>query len=874
MMDIVKKIIEYLGKRAYKRLERNHKTLEILKNLGFGELKEDIKSVYAHALVEYAVDAVPVELVTLFALKEVKEAFQNDLYKKREKEFDRLIENQFNINEDLGFLKKIYKSANELKPEIQRFRDLYEYFTLQTASAFQIKKYNEDKKFQLEMLEEKQKKSFDFQAETYLQRLAAEFHRDFLKENLYIDLNAETRVEKTIRERPAPVKDLEKGKEQEDKEPAYDAIPHRPMDTYINEWLRENSRNFLVIIGEYGTGKTTFLRHMAHQLASNCLEPGIETAMADPHNRLPLFFPLRNFEKTMENYVIHQLNMDGIEDINFARFTQLIKDGECILLLDGFDEMTQKIDADEKSKNFDKIRKLIESNENSKIILTTRQEYFQSASDLQEVFKHRDRKNYDFIHLLPFDDEQIQQYLKTHTDKPGFYWEQIKKIFDLHDLAKRPVLLQLIVDYLPQLIEEKGEKEKIDASALYEKCINEELGRKSNELSFIIPNKYRLEILQKLAVWMFLNETLSFDTGLLEGELNLKQYFQTERAWEFEKYLNEFLTFTFLIREADNRYRISHKSFRDYLTAQSFVREINTGKIEFFAKNRLTKEVKHFMGEQKPKKEALLKLVLTSRDLSEETQWQGTNAANLLLEMDKTILKGKDLSRCLLSFVDFQGCDLTGTNFKETNVSNCKFNHKSILSAQLGNTNFENSSLELTEKVIEDIAFLKEFKNLTNLNLNQNKITDISILNDLKNLSDLRLYSNQITDISALHNLKDLTHLEIDSNKIADISHLQNLKNLKHLGVQNTTITDISVLKGLKNLISLRLDSTQISDFSPIQGLTQLNYLDLRSTQISDISPIQGLKNLRHLYLNKNQVPERQIKAVKEAIPGIEIYEE
>lgn len=162
--------------------------------------------------------------------------------------------------------------------------------------------------------------------------------------------------------------------------------------------------------------------------------------------------------------------------------------------------MTRKIDADEKSKNFEKIRQLIDGSEKSKIILTARQQYFQSAADLQEVFKHAGKKNYQFIHLLPFDDDQIQQYLKTHTDNPGYYWEQIKKIFDLHDLAKRPVLLQLIVDYLPDLIEEKGEKEAINASDLYDKCIQDELRRKSSELDFIIPGKYRLEILHKSSV--------------------------------------------------------------------------------------------------------------------------------------------------------------------------------------------------------------------------------------------------------------------------------------------------------------------------------------------------------------------------------------
>jgi hypothetical protein len=50
MMDIANKIIEFLRNRAYKKLERNHKILKILKFLGFGELKQDVQSVYTHAL--------------------------------------------------------------------------------------------------------------------------------------------------------------------------------------------------------------------------------------------------------------------------------------------------------------------------------------------------------------------------------------------------------------------------------------------------------------------------------------------------------------------------------------------------------------------------------------------------------------------------------------------------------------------------------------------------------------------------------------------------------------------------------------------------------------------------------------------------------
>jgi predicted NACHT family NTPase len=810
-IELAKKIIESLAKWTRKKLERNHKVLKLLKALGLGALEDKFDSIYNHTLVEYAVDANPIELTLLFAAKDVKKAFQQGLCKDDHTELEKALEKELFSNKKLALLTHIYKNAKDLEPEIKSFCDLYEYFTLQVANPLLLRKYNEDKKFQVEMMAEKERKSFDFQAEQYLHRLQDDFQKDFLDKNHYIDLDAEIRIEKKAREvfeKIDKADRIEKLKEKEREKPGeqYDSIVYKPLDTFINQWLADDTRNFLVILGEYGTGKTTFLRHLAHQAAANKIKPGSEKAIVDEKNRLPLFFPLRYFEKNIEPFIVNQFSKEGISDIDFAGFKQRVANGEFVLLLDGFDEMTQKIDADEKSKNFVKIRQLIDSSDKSKIILTARQEYFQSAADIQEVFKHADKKNYQFIHLLPFDDHQIQQYLQTHTDKPGYYWEQIQEIFDLHDLAKRPVLLQLIVDYLPVLIKEKGEKETINASDLYNKCIRDELRRKSGELDFIIPGKYRLDILQKVAVWMFLNDALNFDTGLLERELNLRQYFKTDRAWEFEKYLNEFLTFTFLIREADNRYRISHKSFRDYLTAQAFVKEIKSGKIEHFARNRTTEEINHFILEQNPGKDVLLDLVLTARDLPEERQWQGTNAAAVLLQIDKKILKARDLSRCQLSYVDFRGCDLTGTKFQNANLSNCSFD-ETVLSAIFQGTNVENSGLYLSFCKLKDIQFLKEFKGLTQLDLSGNQITDISPIRELKNLTDLNISDNQITDISPIRELKNLTELRLYNNKITDISH------------------------------------------------------------------IRELKNLRTLYLSKNQMDEKQIAGLKEVMPGLEIRE-
>jgi hypothetical protein len=534
---------------------------------------------------------------------------------------------------------------------------------------------------------------------------------------------------------------------------------------------------------------------------------------------------------------VDQFSKEGITDIDFPGFLQRIDNDELVILLDGFDEMTQKVDSDEKARNFEKIRRLIDSSEKSKIILTVRQEYFQSAGDIKTVFRHREKANYQLVHLLPFDDDQIQQYLETHTGDPVYYWEQIKTVFDLRDLAKRPVLLQLIVDYLPKVIEEKGKNKPIAASDLYDKCIDGELRRKSSELIFIIPNKYRREILKKLAVWMFVHDQLNFDTGSSEIHGLLKGYFQIDMEWEYEKYLNEFLTFSFLIREADYQYRISHKSFRDYLTACAYVREITSGKIQYFAKNKITKEINCFIveqveqiGKEKKAMEVLLDLVLKSRigDLTGVNQWQGTNAANILLKIDRGILKNRDLSRCRLSFVDFVDCDLTGTDFGEADLNDCSFN-KTVLSARFKSTNTAKSSLDLFDSGLTDTAFLKEFRKLSVLSLGYNKLTDISALGELKNLNYLDLYHNQLTDISALGELKNLTQLSLGDNQLTDISTLGELKNL--------------------------------------------NSLELQYNQLTDISALGELKNLEVLYLNNNPLAKDQVDALKESLPKLKKIE-
>ncbi len=62
--------------------------------------------------------------------------------------------------------------------------------------------------------------------------------------------------------------------------------------------------------------------------------------------------------------------------------------------------------------------------------------------------------------------------------------------------------------------------------------------------------------------------------------------------------------------------------------------------------------------------------------------------------------------------------------------------------------NINNSSLDLSASNIEDLRFIKKYKEVSRLNLNSNQIKDISPLKEMQQLTHLDLSDNPFTDPS------------------------------------------------------------------------------------------------------------------------------
>ena len=121
---------------------------------------------------------------------------------------------------------------------------------------------------------------------------------------------------------------------------------------------------------------------------------------------------------------------------------------------------------------------------------------------------------------------------------------------------------------------------------------------------------------------------------------------------------------------------------------------------------------------------------------------------------------------------------------------------------------------------------------------------------------ELDLRGTSISDLSPIVNLTMLESLDLMETSVSDISSLASLVTLQSLNLTGTSVSDISPIVALTALRSLDLVGTQVSDLTPLASLTELRSLNLFDTPASDLTQITDLRNLQSLKLEDAQVSD------------------
>jgi predicted NACHT family NTPase len=503
------------------------------------------------------------------------------------------------------------------------------------------------------------------------------------------------------------------------------------IDGYIDMWLDDPAKEHISILGEFGTGKTWFAFHYASvalQRYKDAQRRGVERP------RLPLVITLRDFAKALnvENVLAGFFFTQHDIRINSSVFEQLNRMGKLLLIFDGFDEMAAKVDRQQMINNFWELAKVVVPG--AKVILTCRTEHFPEAQEGRALLNAElqastklltgETPQFEVLELEKFNDDQIRQVLSHQATASTV--EQVMSNPQLLDLARRPVMTELILEALPDI--ELGKP--VDMSRVYLYAVRRKMERdiKSDRTFTSLADK--LYFLCELSWEMLSTDQMSFNYRLFPDRIRRLFGSIVQEQKDLDHWHYDMMGQTMLIRNGSGDYTPAHRSLLEFFVAYKFAAELGVLAEDF---TKLTIEQSHinddapqeytwssyfsrnvdlygnvlssvpiseFVSEPleklrdtfglKPltkavmdllvpmvdvdKKEVIIKVIEETRGKSEdEVSYVGGNAATLLLKKNEDAFEMLNFSNTVIKNADFSNARLVGTNFTKANLSGSTF---------------------------------------------------------------------------------------------------------------------------------------------------------------------------------------------------------
>jgi len=351
----------------------------------------------------------------------------------------------------------------------------------------------------------------------------------------------------------------------------------------INEWLLNSNYNQITLLGDYGTGKTTFLKHFALTMAKRYKKDVLEDGA---RGRVPIFIDLSDYTHaiSLKQIILDLLDTHSIKSASYSAFDYMLKEGQIILILDGFDEMASRGNYEVTLRNFRELNK--NASGKAKIILSCRTHYFTTDQDVHKFHGETQirryipqaytdlyreistRQNFLITQLMEFEPEQVEKYL---CKRCGEKWKKISYFIDstynLTELSRRPVLLDLIVSLEGKI---NFKKNNFNPGILYQ--FYTDIWLKENDWSSFIDISDKSDLLESFAYRVSANP---------EFKLYYKNIPEMIKSWKPDieeldiiKVDRELRTAAFLVRDQEGYYKFSHKSFQEFFYSRYLLSQV------------------------------------------------------------------------------------------------------------------------------------------------------------------------------------------------------------------------------------------------------------------------------------------------------------
>ncbi|MEY9848764.1 TIR domain-containing protein [Streptacidiphilus sp. MAP5-3] len=469
---------------------------------------------------------------------------------------------------------------------------------------------------------------------------------------------------------------------------------------------------FLLLLGDFGHGKTFALHELARRLPEEL-----------PHIT-PLLIDLGTLDKayTLDGLVAAHLAAHGVDTIELRAFRYMLRQGRIILLFDGFDELVNQISYDRAA---DHLQILLDAaTDNAKIVVSSRTQHFKSQAQVLTALGER-------VGLLPqrrvmqlesFNEQQIRRYLENRYGDAQAADDRMRLLHGIPDLLAlcgNPRLLS----FVSQLDEERlravaGAGRALSAAGLYQEVFDAWLQYERERVSvpgappgLTIDQLWHAASALAVRLWETGRTSLRMDelTDIAEILSTL-----TEHRLSVPHAAHAMGSGTLLIRSPEGTFHFIHRSVADWLVAREAAARLAGGDHELLEHRVLSQLTVEFLCDLADRQDCLTWAQSVLRDTGtderpatataaadaadpgERSAVARANAARVISRLRipaHTDLRGARLVGEDLSHRDFTGVDLTGADLSDARLDGANFKGARLRDARLVGTTMDGTRL-------------------------------------------------------------------------------------------------------------------------------------------------------------------------------------
>ncbi|WP_437650641.1 pentapeptide repeat-containing protein [Sorangium sp. So ce362] len=475
-----------------------------------------------------------------------------------------------------------------------------------------------------------------------------------------------------------------------------EALRERALDAFAELLDAEHSR-FVLVLGDFGTGKTFLLHELARRMGKS----------GGPLT--PVLIEMRALEKARDlNALIAQhLALAGLGKIDLPAFRHMLAEGRIALLFDGFDELAFRVTYDRAVEHFDTLIQAAQGKA-AKVVVTSRSQHFISEQQVRSALAERAAllPGYRLARLLPFTGAQIRRFLVNRLGTEEVADERMRQLADVKDLlglSANPRMLGFIAEIEEaQLRQARAGDGEITSAGLYRLLLDrwivweyERAHPKGAQPGLSVAQRWRAVTELATRLWQRTEQSVSIRE--LPAELIAALQALGRHELDLDVTRHQIGSGTLLVWDDQENFRFIHQSVLEWLVAREAAEEVQrAGEAAALAQREVSDLMADFFG------------ALAGREAA--AAWArralggafGAVAAGNALRIDGRMglgvsermnLAGADLRGQDLSGKDLSGWDLRGADLREAKLVGANLSGARMAGAQLDGADLSGAAL-------------------------------------------------------------------------------------------------------------------------------------------------------------------------------------